>query len=58
MTIVMAQGGVISININWDCNLDKDLEFCAPVYSFSRLDSPNAIISKGLNFRLGGGGRI
>ena len=45
-------GGVINIDIMWDCNLDLDfLSHCRPVYSFSRLDSPQAKISPGSNFR-------
>ena len=45
-------GGVINIDIMWDCNLDLDfLSHCRPVYSFSRLDSPEAKISPGSNFR-------
>ena len=45
-------GGVINIDITWDCNLDFDfLAYCRPVYSFSRLDSPQAKISPGSNFR-------
>ena len=45
-------GGVINIDIMWDCNLDLDfLSHCRPAYSFSRLDSPQAKISPGSNFR-------
>ena len=45
------QGGVIAINIHWDCNLDFDISNCRPKYSFSRLDDPEAKIAKGWNFR-------
>ncbi|XP_060935452.1 P2X purinoceptor 3a [Limanda limanda] len=46
-------GGEIGINIQWQCNLDLDIEKCVPKYSFSRLDAPFAKnrISKGYNFR-------
>ncbi|XP_077465842.1 P2X purinoceptor 3a [Stigmatopora argus] len=47
------KGGEIGINIEWKCNLDLDIEYCVPKYSFTRLDAPfekNAI-SKGFNFR-------
>lgn len=45
------KGGVIGINIDWDCNLDLSIEDCNPVYSFQRLDDPDAPISPGYNFR-------
>ncbi|XP_054168139.1 P2X purinoceptor 4-like [Oppia nitens] len=44
-------GGVIGIEINWDCNLDFDLKYCVPKYSFKRLDDPHTSIAKGWNFR-------
>jgi len=44
-------GGVIGIEINWDCNLDFDVKYCVPKYSFKRLDDPNTQIAKGWNFR-------
>ncbi|CAB1428515.1 unnamed protein product [Pleuronectes platessa] len=46
-------GGEIGINIQWQCNLDLDIELCVPKYSFTRLDAPFAKnrISKGYNFR-------
>jgi len=44
-------GGVIGIEINWDCNLDFDIKYCVPKYSFRRLDDPNTSIAKGWNFR-------
>ncbi|XP_006863533.1 PREDICTED: P2X purinoceptor 5 [Chrysochloris asiatica] len=50
----MAQeGGVIGIQIEWDCDLDKDPSECNPHYSFSRLDDKFAkkSISSGYNFR-------
>ncbi|KAM7000618.1 P2X purinoceptor 3a [Tautogolabrus adspersus] len=47
------KGGEIGINIEWKCNLDLNIEYCEPKYSFTRLDEPfskNAV-SKGYNFR-------
>ena len=41
-------GGVISINVEWNCNLDWDImEFCIPRYHFFLLDD------SGYNFRYG-----
>lgn len=46
------EGGVVAIIINWDCNLDRDLEkHCIPTYRFNRLDNPDAQIARGWNFR-------
>ncbi|CAG2105829.1 unnamed protein product [Medioppia subpectinata] len=44
-------GGVIGIDINWDCNLDFDIKYCVPKYYFRRLDDPKTKIAKGWNFR-------
>nr|WGS94582.1 P2X3a [Lateolabrax maculatus] len=47
------KGGEIGINIEWKCNLDMNIEYCVPRYSFTRLDAPFArnAVSKGYNFR-------
>ncbi|XP_068939340.1 P2X purinoceptor 5 isoform X3 [Petaurus breviceps papuanus] len=47
------EGGVIGIEIQWDCDLDRDASACNPQYSFSRLDNRFAerSISSGYNFR-------
>ncbi|KAG8122581.1 hypothetical protein E2320_018068, partial [Naja naja] len=47
-----SEGGVIGIQIEWDCNLDKKPSECNPRYSFSRLDNNFAekSISSGYNF--------
>nr|XP_006138748.1 P2X purinoceptor 5 isoform X1 [Pelodiscus sinensis] len=47
------EGGVIGIQIEWDCDLDKPPSECNPHYSFSRLDNKFAekSISSGYNFR-------
>ncbi|KAA0200160.1 P2X purinoceptor [Fasciolopsis buskii] len=44
-------GGVIGIDIRWDCDLDWNVRYCNPVYSFSRLDDPDTNIAVGFNFR-------
>ncbi|XP_063811900.1 P2X purinoceptor 5 isoform X1 [Pseudophryne corroboree] len=47
------EGGVIGIQIEWDCNLDKDASECHPQYSFTRLDNKftEKSVSSGYNFR-------
>ncbi|XP_054250460.1 P2X purinoceptor 5 isoform X2 [Indicator indicator] len=46
-------GGVIGIQIEWNCDLDKAPSECNPHYSFSRLDNKfsEKSISSGYNFR-------
>ncbi|CAH2295857.1 P2X purinoceptor 4 [Pelobates cultripes] len=47
------QGGVMGIQIRWDCDLDKKFSKCVPRYSFRRLDSRELDhnVSPGYNFR-------
>lgn len=46
------KGGVIGINIEWNCDLDKAASECHPHYSFSRLDNKlSKSASSGYNFR-------
>ncbi|CAL8070149.1 unnamed protein product [Calicophoron daubneyi] len=45
------KGGVIGIDIQWNCDLDWDVKYCNPTYTFSRLDDANAQIASGFNFR-------
>ncbi|KAM3936376.1 P2X purinoceptor 5 isoform 3-T3 [Leptodactylus fuscus] len=47
------EGGVIGIQIEWDCNLDRDASECHPQYSFTRLDNKftEKTVSSGYNFR-------
>ncbi|CAN9512644.1 unnamed protein product [Ophioblennius macclurei] len=49
------EGGVIGIQIKWDCNLDYVMQHCRPRYSFRRLDEKqsNRTLYPGLNFRFG-----
>ncbi|KAK1154594.1 P2X purinoceptor 4-like isoform X1 [Acipenser oxyrinchus oxyrinchus] len=47
------RGGVIAIQINWECDLDWLFHKCVPEYSFRRLDEKNdkKTLFPGLNFR-------
>ncbi|XP_067932723.1 P2X purinoceptor 5-like [Watersipora subatra] len=46
------KGGVISISISWDCNLDYSPHNCKPSYGFSRLDNYGGNqMATGYNFR-------
>ncbi|KAM4890696.1 P2X purinoceptor 4 [Sylvia borin] len=47
------EGGVMALQINWDCNLDRSASYCVPKYSFRRLDSKDSAhtVSPGYNFR-------
>ncbi|XP_014450264.1 P2X purinoceptor 7 [Alligator mississippiensis] len=45
------QGGIMGIEINWDCNLDKWFHRCSPKYSFRRLDDKTTKDYPGYNFR-------
>ncbi|XP_059938538.1 P2X purinoceptor 5 isoform X3 [Mesoplodon densirostris] len=50
---IAVQGGVIGIQIDWDCDLDRAPSECYPRYYFNRLDnrfSANSLAS-GYNFR-------
>ena len=48
---LVEQGGVIDINIHWQCNLDFSIDNCNPQYQTRRLDQGNVSISPGYNFR-------
>uniref|UniRef100_A0A8D0KXR3 Purinergic receptor P2X 7 n=1 Tax=Strix occidentalis caurina TaxID=311401 RepID=A0A8D0KXR3_STROC len=43
------KGGIIAIEINWDCNLDRWFYDCHPEYGFRRLDDKK--IKPGFQFR-------
>uniref|UniRef100_A0A8C6SL95 P2X purinoceptor n=1 Tax=Neogobius melanostomus TaxID=47308 RepID=A0A8C6SL95_9GOBI len=47
------EGGVIGLQIKWDCDLDRFTHRCLPVYSFRRLDEreSNKTLYPGLNYR-------
>ncbi|XP_054700218.1 P2X purinoceptor 4-like isoform X2 [Grus americana] len=46
------EGGVMALQINWDCNLDRAASHCVPKYSFRRLDNRDSAytVSPGYNF--------
>ncbi|KAL4660337.1 P2X purinoceptor 4-like [Arapaima gigas] len=52
-TEMAVEGGVIGIQINWDCDLDKLFHKCLPSYSFRRLDEKesNHTLYPGLSLR-------
>lgn len=47
------QGGIMGIQVKWDCNLDRAASLCLPRYSFRRLDTRDLEhnVSPGYNFR-------
>ncbi|XP_054450117.1 P2X purinoceptor 7 [Pteronotus mesoamericanus] len=50
---VAIQGGIMGIEIYWDCNLDRWFHHCRPQYRFRRLDDKitNETLHPGYNFR-------
>ncbi|XP_066501663.1 P2X purinoceptor 4a isoform X2 [Hoplias malabaricus] len=46
-------GGVMGVQIRWDCNLDIPENWCVPRYTFRRLDNkdPDNNVAPGYNFR-------
>ena len=49
---VAVDGSIISVRIQWDCDLDHDFwTHCRPEYHFRRLDNADAKIAPGWNFR-------
>lgn len=51
--LMLRLGAVIRVKIDWDCNLDRSIKSCKPIYSFARLDTPfkEESFSPGFNFR-------
>eukprot|EP00730_Choanoeca_flexa_P002508 TRINITY_DN11075_c0_g1_i4.p2 TRINITY_DN11075_c0_g1~~TRINITY_DN11075_c0_g1_i4.p2 ORF type:complete len:445 (+),score=92.90 TRINITY_DN11075_c0_g1_i4:2855-4189(+) len=47
----MALGALITVQIRYDCNLDRNTETCDPEYSFTRIDRKDDPLSPGYNFR-------
>lgn len=47
------KGGVIQIEIQWNCDLDRSIDRCKPVYDFERFDLRFSVSSaaSGFNFR-------
>ena len=50
-TKVAYKGGIFAVHIHWECNFDYHEDECTPEYSFQRIDSPDAPLSRGYNFR-------
>lgn len=50
---MLVKGGVIQIEIAWNCNLDVDFNKCMPKYSFERFDLKftESSAASGFNFR-------
>ncbi|XP_062445804.1 P2X purinoceptor 7 isoform X2 [Rhea pennata] len=48
---VAVEGGIIGIEINWDCNLDKWFYHCSPKYGFRSLTDKTTCKYPGFNFR-------
>ncbi|VDP74963.1 unnamed protein product [Echinostoma caproni] len=48
---IWQNGGMVSIHIEWNCNLDFDVEKCVPKYVFRRLDDFESPVAQGWNFR-------
>ncbi|XP_062999990.1 P2X purinoceptor 4 [Elgaria multicarinata webbii] len=47
------EGGVMGLQINWDCDLDKPASRCVPKYTFRRIDNKDSAhtVAPGFNFR-------
>jgi P2X purinoceptor 4 len=52
-SLMLNYGAVISVKVDWDCNLDRHIRLCKPEYTFARLDVPfrDKPFSRGFNFR-------
>ncbi len=51
--LMLLYGGVIRVRLDWDCNFDRSVKLCKPMYSFARLDTQfrEETFSIGFNFR-------
>nr|4DW0_A Chain A, P2X purinoceptor [Danio rerio] len=51
--IMAVRGGVMGVQIRWDCDLDMPQSWCVPRYTFRRLDNkdPDNNVAPGYNFR-------
>jgi len=45
------KGAVIGVFLNWNCDLDRNLQNCLPSFVWKRLDDPSSQQSVGYNFR-------
>ncbi|XP_034757791.2 P2X purinoceptor 4a isoform X2 [Acipenser ruthenus] len=50
---IAVEGGVMGIQIKWDCDLDQSVSKCVPQYTFRRLDNKDVqnTVAPGYNFR-------
>ena len=48
---MLHKGGVILIEILWNCDFDLNRNKCKPVYSFRRFDASETNTATGFNFR-------
>ncbi|XP_041080000.1 P2X purinoceptor 4-like isoform X2 [Polyodon spathula] len=50
---IAVEGGVMGIQIKWDCDLDQSVSRCVPQYTFRRLDNKDVqnTVAPGYNFR-------
>ncbi|KAJ8384915.1 hypothetical protein AAFF_G00197230 [Aldrovandia affinis] len=51
--VMAVHGGVMGIQIVWNCDLDMPASWCTPKYTFRRLDNkdPDNTVAPGYNFR-------
>jgi hypothetical protein len=51
--LMLLQGGIVKIEINWNCDYDSFWLECLPVYNFKRFDfaSSKSKVLSGFNFR-------
>ncbi|CAG0897907.1 unnamed protein product, partial [Darwinula stevensoni] len=45
---IAVSGGVIAIEILWNCDLERDFQkHCLPKYEFRRIDDPEVVVEPG-----------
>ncbi|KAL0965133.1 hypothetical protein UPYG_G00277220 [Umbra pygmaea] len=51
--IMAVHGGVMGVQISWECDLDMPSSWCVPKYTFRRLDNKDPVnnVAPGYNFR-------
>ena len=48
---IAADGAILLVSSNWNCNFDDDVTACNPEFQFERVDNVEDTISYGFNFR-------
>jgi len=48
---IATTGAILVVTSTWNCNFDRRVEDCNPVFSFERVDNVEDTISYGFNFR-------